>query len=98
MLKPIIWSPLAVNDLENLLDYLHQSWNEQVVLRFITEIETLLSNISKHPKQFPLVNKKRKVRKCVVSKHNTLFYRESKNGIELLRIFDTRQNPKKLKL
>jgi len=98
MHKVIIWSPLAVTDFENILDYLNVNWNNQVVVKFIEEFEILISNIVKQPKQFPLVNKKLKVRKCVVTKHNTLFYSESKESINLLRIFDTRQNPNKLKI
>jgi plasmid stabilization system protein ParE len=98
MIKSISWSPLAVTDFENILNYLNENWDEQVVLKFMNETETLLSNISKQLKQFPLVNKKIKVRKCVISKHNTLFYRENKESIALLRFFDTRQNPKKLKI
>ena len=98
MLKSNSWSPLAVTDFENILNYLNENWDEKVVLRFIKETETLLFNISKQPKQFPLVNKKIKVCKCVISKHNTLFYQENKEYIALLRIFDTRQNPKKSKI
>lgn len=97
MPKKLIWSPLAVTDFDNVLNYLKENWNEQVVLKFINEIEIIVSNIAKEPKQFPLVNKKLKVRKCVVSKHNTLFYKENKDAIAILRIFDTRQNPNKLK-
>jgi len=98
MPKQIIWSPLAATDFENVLDYLNENWNEQVVLKFINEIEIIVSTIAKEPKQFPLVNKKLKVRKCVVTKHNTLFYKESKDIIAILCVFDTRQNPNKLKL
>ncbi len=98
MPRQILWSPLAVTDFENVLDYLNENWNEQVVLKFMYEIENSIDMILKHPKQFPLVNIKMKVRKCVVTMHNSLFYRERKNNIELLRIFDTRQSPKKLKI
>ena len=97
MAKPVIWSPLSENDLEKILEYLLKNWSKQVILRFLDEIEKLIEQIANHPKQFPLVNKKRKVRKCVISKHNTIFYREHKGAIELLRIFDNRQNPQKKK-
>lgn len=97
MPKYIIWSPSAVKDFEHVLDYLKENWSNEVTLKFLDEIEILISFISKQPKQFPLINKKLKVRKCVITKHNTLFYRENKEFIELLRIFDTRQNPKKMK-
>jgi len=98
MPKKIVWSPLAATDFEKILSYLNESWNKQVALKFIEEIEILVLKIAEQPKQYPLANKKLKVRKCVISKHNTLFYRVSKDSIELLRIFDTRQNPRKLKL
>jgi plasmid stabilization system protein ParE len=97
MPKKIVWSPLSQTDFEKVLDYLHESWNEQVALNFLADIEKILTQISKQPKQFPLVNKKMKVRKCVVSKHNTIFYREKRECLELIRIFDTRQTPSKLK-
>ena len=35
--------------------------------------------------------------KGVLTKHNTLFHRENQTQIEILRIYDTRQNPQKLK-
>jgi plasmid stabilization system protein ParE len=47
MPKQIIWSPLAVTDFGNVLDYLNENWNEQVVVRFINEIEILISNIAR---------------------------------------------------
>lgn len=97
MSKQIVWSPLAVSDVEKTLDYLQKEWNEQVTLAFLDEIDKLLKQISFNPKQFPQVNRKLKVRKCVLTKQNTLFYRENKGFVELLRFFDTRQNPKKLK-
>ena len=90
MRKHIIWSPLAVSDLYNTLDYLQNKWNEQVILAFLDEIEKLLQQVSVNPKQFPLVNWKKDVRICVLTKHTTLFYRENKETVELLRFFDTR--------
>ena len=57
----------------------------------------MVYQISINPKQFPLIFKKKKIRKCVMTKHNTLFYRENKDNIDILRIFDNRQDPKKLK-
>lgn len=97
MPKPVLWSPLSLSDAENILDYLFENWSEQVTLNFTNQLDHLIHQIAKQPKQFPLANKKLKVRKCVITKQNTIFYRENKDSIELLRIFDTRQNPNKLK-
>ncbi len=97
MPKDIIWSPLAEKDLENILEYLAANWNQKVIVRFLIKIDFVSSQIAKSPQQFPLINKKFQVRKCVVTKQNTLFYREKETRIEILRLYDTRQNPRKLK-
>jgi plasmid stabilization system protein ParE len=96
--KTINWSLLSEKDLESVLQYLKTHWNNQVILRFLDLIEVSIKQIASNPKQFPLANKKLKVRKCVISKHNTLYYREKRKQIEILRLFDTRQHPSKLRL
>lgn len=97
MLKPIIWSPLAESDFSSILDYLQINWGNKVVTDFISITESAVVQIAVNPKQFPVINKQKHVRKCVVTKHNTLFYRERKKYIDILRIYDTRQNPNNLK-
>jgi plasmid stabilization system protein ParE len=97
MPKPIIWSPLSESDFTSILDYLQNNWDNMVVQRFIEITAGIIVQISNHPRQFPLIHKKKKVRKCVLTKHNTIFYRERKDYIDILRIFDNRQDPKKLK-
>lgn len=95
MTKNVIWSPLSESDFESILFYLRENWSNRIIKNFIDQVENLVIQISNNPKQFPLVNKKRKVRKCVITKHNTIFYRETRSYVEILRIFDTRQDPKK---
>ena len=97
MPKQIIWAPLAEHDFKLVLEYVNRVWGTQVAGKFIEKTEKLINQILVQPKIFPQVNVKRKIRKCVITKHNSLFYRETKNQIEILRIFDTRQNPKNLK-
>jgi len=98
MPKPIIWSPLSESDFNSILEYLQNNWGEKVLHGFIELIDETLAQISNHPKQFPLIQKKKKVRKCILTKHNTLYYRERKDCVDILRIFDNRQDPLKLKL
>ena len=97
MPKQIIWSPLSEKDFFSILDYLQNHWDDKVLFRFIEITEEFLKQILINPRQFPLINKKKKIRKCVITKHNTLFYRERNEFIDILRIFDNRQDPKKLK-
>ncbi len=97
MSKQIIWSPLSVNDFEEVLNYLDNEWTEKVANRFIDLTEEFIHQISINPKQFPLIHKRKKIRKCVITKHNSLYYRELKTKIDILRIYDTRKDPKSLK-
>ena len=96
MHKPIIWSPLSENDFANILNYLDKNWGNMVATNFIDLTENIVNQISVNPRQFPICYKRKKVRKCVLTKHDTLFYRDGKSKIEILRIFDTRQDPNTL--
>jgi plasmid stabilization system protein ParE len=98
MPKLIVWSPSAEYDFAIILSYLNENWNEQVTNHFIDLTEGMLLQISNNPRQFPVIFKKERVRKCVLTKHNTLFYRVSTFQIEILRVFDSRQDPKTLTL
>ena len=96
MHKPIIWSPLSEKDFALILDYLDKNWGSKVALNFIELTENSLNQISINPRQFPVFYKKKKIRKCVLTKHNSLFYRDGRTNIEILRIYDTRQDPNTL--
>lgn len=97
MRKPIKWSSLAEEDFAKLLEYLENRWNNAVCLKFISKLDFCIDLIYKNPNQFPFLNVELQIRKCVVTKQNTLYYRETDARIEILRLFDTRQNPDTLK-
>ena len=96
MSKQIVWSPLSENDFSGILNYLNKNWGEKIASHFIDLTESFLTQISINPRQFPVIYKKKKIRKCVLTKHNTLYYRNSKFQIDILRIYDTRQDPDNL--
>ena len=96
MSKQIIWAPLAESDFAAILEYLDKNRDSKVALNFIELTENVIDQISINPKQYPVILKKRKIRKCVLTKHNSLFYRDSRSQIEMLRIYDTRQDPDSL--
>jgi len=96
MPKPIIWSNLSKKDFDNILDYLDKNWGHRVAANFIDLTENIVNQISINPRQFPICYKRKKVRKCILTKHNTIFYRDGKINVEILRIYDTRQDPNTL--
>lgn len=97
MPKAVVWSLLADQDFNDILNYLASKWEPAVAEHFMELTFKLIQQISDRPKQFPLIYKRGKVRKCVISKHNSIIYREQNEEIEILRVFDTRQHPKKLR-
>ena len=97
MNKMVIWSPAAEEDLSIILDYLKHKWSPNVIKKFIDKVDEHLRLISDDPGIFPIINKELRIRKSVITKHNTLYYREANRNIEVIRLFDSRQDPKKLK-
>ncbi|MDO6759269.1 type II toxin-antitoxin system RelE/ParE family toxin [Tamlana sp. 2_MG-2023] len=97
MLREVVWSPSAEKDFEAVLDYLQLNWDESVTNKFINRVDDIISLIINDLKIFPIINEALEVRKSVVSKHNTLYYRENGLKIEIIRLFDARQDPNKLK-
>ncbi len=97
MHRTVNWSPLAEKDFVCILEYLQENWGDKVLGNFIEITNKMIGQITLNPRQFPTINKKLKVRKCVLTKHNSLFYKIGPQSINVLRIYDTRQDPKKLK-
>jgi len=96
MVREIIWSPASEKDFESILDYLQNNWSHRVISKFINKIDDNINLILGDPRIFPVINEELQIRKSVITKHNTLFYREIGSKIEIVRIFDSRQDPKKL--
>lgn len=96
-MNKIIWSANAVSDYEQNIDYLLSEWGIKATQEFINEINSALKKISKMPEMFPMSNY-RNVRKCVIRKQITIFYKINSEGkIEIVRVWNNKQNPEKLK-
>ena len=80
------------------LNDLELEWGKKLTdEKFIDLTDNSIKQITINPKQFPIIQKKKKIRKCVLTKHNSMFYQIGSESIDILRIFDTRQDPRKLK-
>jgi plasmid stabilization system protein ParE len=95
---PIIWSPQSDDDVENVLLYLEADWPPYVKIEFLNTLFTTLDWISSNPHIFIKPNESDSIRKYVMSEYHTLYFEIFDSKIDLLRIFDTRQDPNKLKL
>jgi len=93
----IVISPQAKQDLTNILQYLEQNWSQKSIENFLQKLEAFYSIISINPNLFGYYNRKKRIRKYALTKQNIIYYRSRKNAIEIITVFDSRQNPKKLK-
>ena len=95
----ISWTPTARISYFNVLDHLAENWTIREVESFINEVESLLTKIANNPEMFQASGKKKNVRKGLITKHNTLYYRikPRKKELELITFWDSRQDPGKLR-
>ena len=94
----VILSPSAKADIENITQYLNQEWGKNVLTKFLFKVKWIINQIVFNPLQYPVINSKLKIRRCVITEQNTLYYRLVNGKIEIVRIFDNRQDPNKLKI
>jgi len=60
--------------------------------------EKLINQISFNPKMYPLFDKRKNIRRCVISKQTSLYYRISGKYVELVSFRGNLMNPKKVNL
>lgn len=94
----VFLSELAESKLLQLSEYLLEEWNLKTRDKFISKLTDKIKQISSQPDSCPKSAKYQGLYKCVVTKQTTLYYRVLKqsNEVEIITIFDTRQNPDKL--
>ena len=92
----IYWSDNALKELQDTYEYIETFWTEKELRKLSLEIEKTLALISKKPRLFPL-SESINVRKVVIKKLNTMYYRKSANNeIEIISFFSNRQNSNKI--
>ena len=98
MIRKVVISKTAEKKLDELFSYLIEKWSVKVKNEFIEKLDASIEIIKNKPEIFPESKKGKKLRKCVVTKHTTFYYRINldRKEIEIITVFDTRQNPKKL--
>ena len=98
MSRKIIWSPRALADAERLISYVAAEWNQEVASKLLKRIEEVIAIIERQPMLYPATGHRPEVRRCVLSRQTSLYYRLKYDSIEIVALFDTRQDPDKKKL
>jgi len=95
--RKIVISPEAKEDIENILSYLNKNWGNSIVQEFLQKLNTFYYIVSVNPRLFGFYNKSKNIRKYLISRQNIVYYRINNNEVQIITIFDTRQNPSKLR-
>ena len=93
----ILWTDEAIRNLETILDYLKCNWTQKEIDKFKKKLGRQIELIEKNPRLFPASRYKSRLRKAVLSKQTTIFYELSGDMIYLVYLFNTNQNPKRIK-
>ena len=97
MSRKIIWSGDAKRDFSENIDYLLKEWSVNEAVDFTDKAQSILDKLPKNPELFPETEYSG-VRKCVVCKQISLFYRVTKKEITLLRFWNNWKDPDSLEL
>lgn len=95
----VIWSVRSLKD----LDKAHDLLSEDSLSSANRTVETVLERVGqleKFPKSGPVEQSlahRKKEHRYLVSGHHKIIYRIEKQKVFIIRVFDTRQNPEKLK-
>ncbi len=92
----VIWSDDAVEDYFQNINYLLAEWPENVASDFIAKVESAIQLILRNPAVHPISSYKQ-IRKGVITKHITMYYRTDDDAIYIVRFWNNFQDPTKLK-
>jgi plasmid stabilization system protein ParE len=101
MVYQIVWTPKALQTYLDNVFYLETMWTEKEVKKFIVIVERKLKVLSKQPGiGSSRNNRNHNIKHTVLHKRVSLIYRinKRKSQVELLRFWNTYQNPAKLRI
>ena len=70
--------------------YLFRHWSESIADKFIRTLNQKILNIQLFPELYPVIDSATFVRKCVVSKQVSIYYKINESNIEIITLFDSR--------
>ena len=91
----ILWTDHALDELDATVDYLQLKFSRAEISRLATAIESTISNIASNPLMYPESGKASGVRRAVILRFNSLYYRlnSDSESIEIISFFSNRRDP-----
>jgi plasmid stabilization system protein ParE len=95
--KPVIISPKALDDLNEIYDYIINNFGKPSLLKFDKKWKQFMLLISYNPTIFPYLNQRKNLRKHTIKPRTLIVYRNLRNHVEIITIFNSAQAPSKLR-
>lgn len=89
----IKFSPKAETTFNDIIIQLEQRWGDKFVNKFKDKVAKSLDLIAETPLVYPVAQENPALRKCVLHKNSSLFYRIYNDKIEIVYFWDNRQEP-----
>ncbi len=86
----IRWSETAATRLNEIYDYLEHCWTSREIKNFSIQLERSLKISANQPETFPSSKYFGGARKCVVNRHQSLFYIVQNNYVIIITLHDHR--------
>jgi len=87
----VIFKKRFANNLLNVVTYLEKEWGKKVTDEFMDKINGAVNSLKLHPYIGAPSKKIKDARGLLITPHNRLFYRVTKNKIIFISLADTRK-------
>jgi len=94
----ILYSQRAKLEYKNILLYVIRYFGLDKAIQIDRLFEKIIHQISINPEMYPIFNRKRNIRRCVISSQTSLYYRISGNNLELISFRGNVMNPNEINL
>lgn len=95
---PVRYSTRSYVEYEEILEYVSGKFGILVAAKVDMYFEEVIDQIAINPSLYPYSNKKKNLRRCVISPQTTLYYRFNGEYVELASFRGNKMDPKTLGL
>jgi len=88
----VVWTNNALLTASAIKKYLQLKFSEKEVAFFFSLLKTFEKAIVLFPELYPVSKRKSKIRRAVLSKNLSVFYRRNNNRMEILAALDNRMD------
>lgn len=97
MAYKIIWTKESINNFQEIVEYIQEKFSDKQVDSFKGKFSNLIDLIESNPYLFPASLNNSSLRKAVLSKQTSLYYKIENNSVYLAYIHLNKRNPRRLK-